>query len=410
MFLHAEILTIGSELLDGVHADSNSLQLSRWLAELGIAVRAKMVVPDQHEIIAEAMRTCLARSALVICTGGLGPTWDDCTREAAARALGRTLQRDPRILAQLRRRYRGRSMPVSNLRQADRLAGAQWLRNDHGSAPGQWCPISTGRRVLVLLPGPPRELEAMYREQLVPRLRRLAAAPGSVRLMRVAGLSESAVDDQVGDLCRAPQGLRVTILATSEPAVELHIQGELRAINRLGRQLRLRLGDAIFSQRHESLAAVVGRRLQYLDQRVAVAESCTGGMLGAQITSAPGASAVFAGGVIAYSNAVKRRLLQVPASVLHRHGAVSAECAAAMASGARLRLGADWGVSVTGIAGPSGGTAAKPVGTVFIGLSRAGKPGWAREIRLAGDREVIRRWSAHHALNDLRLQLLDRKG
>lgn len=405
MLVHAEIVTIGSELLDGAHADTNSLQLSRWLAELGIPVCAKCVLPDARDTIAEAMRDGLSRSGLVICTGGLGPTWDDCTREAAAEALGSRLRRDPRMLAHLRKRYRGRPMPLANLRQADRLEGASWLHNSCGSAPGQWCPAGEGR-VIVLLPGPPRELESMFRQQLRPRLQRLAPSKPAVRMLRVAGLSESAVDDLVGELCRNPTDLQVTILATSEPAVELHLHGQRRAADQLARQLQKRLGSALFSRRPETLAAVVGKQLQEKRQSVAVAESCTGGLVAAQITATAGASGYFSGGIIAYDNEVKRRLLGVPDAVLRRHGAVSAECATAMAQGVRMRLKTDWGISVTGVAGPSGGSVAKPVGTVFIGLSGADGPATVHALRLTGEREVIRRWSAHHALNDLRLRLL----
>ncbi|MGH9518579.1 MAG: molybdopterin-binding protein, partial [Terriglobales bacterium] len=310
---HAEIIAVGSELLDGAHPDSNSLQLSLWLANLGICVRAKHVVTDEPEAIAAALRTSLARSPLVLCTGGLGPTWDDCTREAAATALRRSLRPDPRMLAHIRRRYKGRAMPIVNLRQADRLTGALWLHNHHGSAPGQWCRAGQGR-FLVLLPGPTREMEAMFRDQVLPRLRRLAPAPLAARLLRVAGLGESAVDERVADLCRTPPSVQVTILANSEPAVELHIRGERRAADRLARQLRARLGSAVFASQPLPLAEVVGNALLAHGDTVAVAESCTGGMLGAQLSAIPGSSRYFLGGVIAYSNEVKRQLLGIPAA------------------------------------------------------------------------------------------------
>lgn len=402
---HAEIIAVGSELLDGAHPDSNSLHLSRWLGDLGIAVRAKHVVADAREAIAAALRTSLARSPLVFCTGGLGPTWDDCTREAAATALGRRLRPDPAMVAHIRRRYKGRAMPAVNLRQADRLAGAQWLNNHHGSAPGQWCAAGNGR-FLVLLPGPTHEMEAMFHQAVLPRLRRLAPAPAATRLLRVAGMGESAVDERIEDLCRTVPGLQVTILANSEPAVELHVRGERKAADQLVRQLRARLGNAIFARRPLPLAKIVGEALRARGHTVAAAESCTGGMVGAQLSAIPGSSRYFLGGVIAYSNDVKRQWLGVPAALLRRHGAVSAACAAAMANGVRQKMGADWGIAVTGIAGPGGGSAAKPVGTVYIGLSRAGHPAETHALRLTGDRDVVRRWSAHHALNDLRLRLL----
>lgn len=411
---YAEIFAIGSELLDDAHLDTNSLFLSRELATLGISLLRKAVLPDDPAVIASALATSLRRVPLVVCCGGLGPTADDRTREAAARALHCGLHRDPRVVARLRRRFRryGRAMPANNLQQADRLACAEWLPNPRGSAPGQWCRSPGGW--LVLLPGPPAEMQAMFVRHVRPRLRALgASAVCFTRVLSLFGLPESEVDARVAPLYTRVQNPSTTILATSAPAIELRFRataGSAAAARRfadgLAREAAAVLGEHVFSRDQESLAAVVGRLLAACSETVAVAESCTGGLLGSWLSAVPGASEYFLGGAISYSNALKRTLLGVPPRVLRVHGAVSAACARAMAEGVARRCAADWGVAITGIAGPTGGTSAKPVGTVFVALARRGEPGVVVPLALRGDRDTIRRFSAQWALHHLRLRLL----
>lgn len=412
--MQAETIAIGSELLGAERVDTDSLYLTRALAALGIEVVRKTVVPDDEAAIAGAMREGLARVPLVLCSGGLGPTEDDRTRAAAARALGRRLVRDPAAVARLRARFhrRRRPMPDINLRQADRLQAAEWLPNALGSAPGQWC--AARGRILVLLPGPPRELQHVFTTGVRPRLlARARSTAFASRVLSIVGMTESEVDAVAAPIYSACSNPRTTILSTGGYQIELHFQARgptparARALaDRLARPVAAALGAAVFSRRQQSLAAVVGAALQARRQTVAVAESCTGGMLGAWLTQVPGASRYFRGGVVAYANPVKQALLGVRATTLRRQGAVSAACACEMARGVREKLGTHWGLAITGIAGPGGGTASKPLGTVFIGVSRRRRPAYALAFRFFGDREQIRRASVQFALNELRLRLL----
>ncbi|HEY7855898.1 MAG TPA: competence/damage-inducible protein A [Terriglobales bacterium] len=411
----AEIIAIGSELLGATRLDTNSLFLTRELNALGIEVVRKAVLPDDAAALADAIHSSSQRVGLVICCGGLGPTDDDRTREAAAAALGIALTRDPEaeqaLLAYFERR--NRVMAEINRRQCDRLAGAVWLPNTVGSAPGQWC--ATPRGGLALLPGPPPELQAMFQAALRPRLVPLAPARKSfTRVLSIAGMSESDVDTIAAPFYRAVQNPCTTILATAELQVELHFQAwaaNAAAAQVLADQLAdpiaSALGDSVFSRDQTPLPAVVGEALRRRRQTLALAESCTAGMVAEALTRAPGSSEFFLGGVVCYADEVKRGLLGVAPETLAEHGAVSAACACELALGARQRCAADWAIAVTGIAGPGGATATKPVGTVFIALAAPDGRVMAVRHQLAGDRDRIRRWSTHLALNQLRLRIVD---
>lgn len=411
--MDAEIIAIGSELLGSTRLDTNSLYLARELADLGMEVSQKHVVPDDRAVIAQALRASCARSPLVICSGGLGPTEDDCTREAAAEALGCALVRDAEAEARLRARMTRlrRALPANNLRQADRLAPAALLLNERGSAPGQWCATPAGH--LVLLPGPPDELRHVFAAGVLPRLRQLVPARALfTRVLSVAGLPESEVDAIAAPIYTQAAQVRTTILASPPGLVELHLRAWDRALapareraEALAGRLSVALGEAVYSREQESLAAVVGRALARRAETLAIAESCTGGLLGELLTRIPGASRYFLGGVLCYSNGVKRELLGVRAETLASQGAVSAACACELAEGVRARLQTDWGVSITGIAGPDGGSEEKPVGTVFVGFSHREQPAEAVALFLNGDRERIRWLGAQQALNRLRLRL-----
>lgn len=410
----AEIIAIGSELLGADRLDTNSLFLTRELAAMGIQVVRKSVMPDDRDALASALRESCQRVSLVLCSGGLGPTEDDRTRSAAALALDCGLVRDPFAVTRLRAHFKRRRRPMAaiNLRQADRLDAAEWLLNPLGSAPGQWCPTPLG--FLVLLPGPPRELQHLFATQVRPRL--LALAPGCsfyTRVLSIVGLSESEVDALAAPIYRECSNPATTILSTAAPQIELYFQARGRTLpqaqaqaDAIAHRVCQVLGDAVFSRDQQSLAAVVGGLLIARQQTLAIAESCTGGMLGERLTEESGSSRYFLGGVVCYSNAAKRDLVGVRSSTLREHGAVSGACARELAAGICQRMASDWGLSITGVAGPSGGTPSKPVGTVFVGISRAGQPPRAIRFRIPGDRESVRRVSAQYALNQLRLRLL----
>lgn len=412
--MHAEIIAVGSELLDEPRPDTNSPFLAQVLRSIGYRLLRQSILPDDLAILASALRDACSRSEVVICCGGLGSTADDCTVDAAAMALGSPPVPDFQAEKRLRQwlRLRRRRVTKLHLRQARRIASAEWLPNRLGTAWGQWCP--TPRGCLVLLPGPPRELQPLVAESLLPRLAANLGHACATRVLSIAGMTETEVEAAAAPIYSRYANPRTTILALGEPHVELHFHAwahaassAQRRADRLARAIERRLGSAVFSRDRASLASVVGRLLRARDQTLAVAESCTGGLLGQRLTADAGASDYFLGGVIAYSNAAKQSLLGVPASTLDRWGAVSASTAIVMAAGVRLQFGASWGVSVTGIAGPGGGVPAKPVGTVFVGLAPPQGRARAVRLRLAGDRAQIRNHSAQTALNLLRLALLE---
>ena len=413
----AEIIAVGTELLTPFRSDTNSLFLTAGLNELGIVVRRKSIVGDHVEDLAATVQAALARVDLLLICGGLGPTEDDLTRETVAGVLDRPLQEDPTILGRLQARFarRGWTMPDNNRRQARVPSGAVALANPRGTAPGLW--MEHGGRVVVLLPGPPRELEPMFTELVQGRLAARATARRLYRrVLRVAGRGESHVEERAQPVYerwrQAEPAVETTVLA-SPGLVELHLStradsepAAAAALDGATGELAEALGNHLFSTDGRSLPEVVGALLARRGLRAAVGESCTGGLVMARLVDVSGSSAYLDAGVVAYSNAVKQAVLGVAPSVLEAHGAVSEAVALAMAEGARRVGGADLGVGVTGVAGPRGGTEAKPVGTVCIAVVGPGTAEAATTVRLPGDRAMVRGQAARIALDLLRRALL----
>jgi len=410
--LTAEIIAIGSEMLAPDRSDTNSLWLTEQLNRLGIEVKLKTIVGDDDARLEETIRDAVRRSKVVISTGGLGPTEDDITRKITARALGRRLMLDETVLAELRERFKsfGVAMPERNSRQAMVIEDAEILPNPNGTAPGMF--IDHQGTAIILFPGPPREMKPMFENHVA---HRLAGRAGSIRVLRrvlrVAGLGESAVDEKIAPIYTKYDNPVTTILF-NQSEIEIHLTARGRndaeaesIIDKLAIEIEEALGDAVFSHAGETMEEVVGLKLSVGNYTVSVAESCTGGLLAQRLTSIPGSSKYFIEGVVAYANEVKIRALGVEPILLLEHGAVSAEVAEAMAEGVRERAGTDFGVSITGIAGPGGGTEEKPVGTVFIGLSYAAGTEH-RRVKLPGDRNLIRWRASQAALDMLRKRLL----
>ena len=419
--MKAEIIAVGSELLTPEHIDTNSLYMVGELNEAGWEVHHKAIVGDSIEDIVETIRIALNRSDLVLLSGGLGPTEDDRTRAAAAQALGRSLHRSETILDELRRRFaaRGFTMTSINERQADVIDGAVVLDNPAGTAPGQW--LQDHGHYLVLLPGPPNELRKVFENDVRPKVRELADGRRLCRRsFHLIGVTESDLDARIAPLYTAYPHIDTTILAGTR-GISVHLcrwietgKTEGRAttapavaedLEELAAGIQAEMGDAIFSTSGEALEEVVGRLLRKSGKTLAIAESCTSGMLGMTITRVPGSSEYFRGGVLCYSNDAKMKLCGVASETLDAHGAVSAQTAEELAQGVRAALGSDMGISITGIAGPGGGSAEKPVGLVYIGLADGVHSEHHRRI-VPGDREGIRERSAYLALSQLRRYLL----
>ena len=404
--LSAEIIAIGSELLAPDRSDTNSLWLTEKLNGIGIEVKLKTIVGDDDERLEEAIKDATRRSKVVITTGGLGPTEDDITRKVAARALGRRLLLDETILADLRQRFLsyGHVMPERNSRQAMVIEGAEVLPNPNGSAPGIF--VEHNGVAIILLPGPPREMRPMFEEHVMPRLTVRAGAVKVVRrMLRVAGLGESALDEKIAPVYTQFTNPETTILF-NRTEVEIHLTARGRSeeeaeelLDRLSVQLEETLGDAVFSFAGETMEEVVGLKLSVGRYTLAVAESCTGGLISERLTDVAGSSKYFIEGVVAYSNETKTRALGVKAALLREHGAVSKEVAEAMAEGVRKRAGTDFGLSITGIAGPDGGSEEKPVGLIYIALADDAHTK-SRKLMIPGDRQLVR-WRASQAALDL---------
>jgi nicotinamide-nucleotide amidase len=409
--MDAEIIAVGSEMLTADRLDTNSLYLTGELNNLGVEVVAKCVIGDDRDRLAAEVVRALGRSAIVILSGGLGPTEDDLTREAVAQALGRQLVFHPDIAEALARRFAAikRTMSEINKRQAFVIEGAEVLPNDRGTAPGQW--VAANGAVALLLPGPPHELQAMFERQCLPRLSRLI--PGQAirtAFLRVTGMPESDLDALISPVYKKYRNPTTTILAANGD-LQIHLRARCDTaaeadalLAEVVSPIADLLGDRLYSRAGDPLEVVVGNLLRRRGATVAVAESCTGGMLGERLTTTPGSSDYFVGGLIVYSNHLKERLLGVSAETLERFGAVSAETAEAMATGAREHTGATYAVSITGVAGPGGGSPEKPVGLVYIGI--AGPEGTvALNRRFLGDRQRIRVFTTQLALDLLRRRL-----
>ena len=410
--MRAEILAVGSELMDPLRLETNALHITGRLFEVGVEVGARVVVIDDHVLLESAFRTALSRAELVVATGGLGPTEDDLTREAAAAALGRSLRRDAAILDLLRARFAryGRVMASVNEKQADVIEGATVLPNPRGTAPGQR--VEADGRLLFLLPGPPSEMKPMFEEQVLPEVR--ARAGGSVlrrRVLKIASMAESDVEQAVAPIYKTFTNPRTTILG-GPGQVELHLTADAQSIEEaeacieaLASAMRERLPGRIFSEDGRELHEVVAALLRERGLTVTLAESCTGGLLSARLTSVPGSSAYLERALVTYSNRAKVELLGLDERLLQSAGAVSEEAARAMARGARAATGTDIAVAVTGIAGPGGGTPEKPVGVVFIALEGAAGAR-VRRLQFPGERERVRYQASQAALEMVRRGLL----
>lgn len=409
--LNAEIMAIGSELLTPFRVDTNSLWLTEQLNAFGIEVKLKSVVGDDESRLEEAVRDALKRSDVIISTGGLGPTEDDITRRVFARALGRELEVNDEILEKIRARFAARGMKMAeiNARQAVVLQGATILPNNNGTAPGLL--VNEGRCTVVLLPGPPRELKPMFAASVTPVLQALAGETFiRRRKLSMFGLTESATDEIAAPIYTRYQNPVTTILF-DRGQIELHLSAHAKSVDeaerlldQLGGELEGVLGDYVFSTKGEQLEEVVGSLLRQQGLTLATAESCTGGLLAGRITEVAGSSEYFHEGVVSYANEAKVDLLNVPPEVISEHGAVSEQVAELMAKGIRRRAGAGLGIGITGIAGPGGGSEAKPVGLVFISLAdESGAE--TRRFLFPGDRFLIRHLAVHAAMDMIRRKL-----
>jgi len=411
--MDAEIIAVGSELLTPQHTDTNSLYLTEKLNGLGIMVRFKTIVGDSKEDLRTVVRAALERSPLIVLTGGLGPTEDDLTRDVVAEVLRRPLHEVAELRRRLEERFArmGRTMSENNLRQAQTPEGSEWLENRNGTAPGIW--IEHLGHILVLLPGPPRELEPLFDATCVPRLERASdGARIKTRVYKVVGLPESEVDQRIAPLYLPYTNPATTILA-APGAIEVHLRARAATdqqaealLAELGDKIELALGDHVYSSKGESLEEVVGLYLVMRQKTLAVAESCTGGLLAERLTRISGSSSYFLGGTVCYTNAMKTRWVGVPEGLLKAHGAVSSPVAQALAEGVRCRTGASIGVGITGIAGPTGGSKEKPVGLVFVALSDE-RGTQVREFHFPGSRDRVRHWATQMALEMVRRRIRD---
>jgi nicotinamide-nucleotide amidase len=413
--LSAEIIAIGSELLTPAKTDTNSLWLTEKLNNIGVEVMLKTVVGDDEARLEETIRDAVKRSDIVITTGGLGPTEDDLTRQVSARAVDRELEYHTELEDDLRERFRrwGREMPEINKRQAFVIEGSEILPNPNGSAVGMYLECETTH--MVILPGPPREMRPMFAEFVLPKL---TAKAGKIvvrrRVLKVSGMGESAVDEAIAPIYVTYKDVQTSILFNkSEVEVHLAIKSEWpetadKTLEELAQTIVGKLGSAVFSVQGETMEEVVGKLLTSSGETLSVAESCTGGLIGCRITDVSGSSVYFLEGAVTYSNEAKVHALGVSESTLGQFGAVSAETASEMASGMRNKASTDHSISVTGIAGPDGGSDEKPVGTVFIGYASRDKVKTIKVV-LPGDRNLVRWRASQAALDYLRRQLLKKR-
>jgi len=413
--MRACIIAVGSELLTPFRVDTNSLFITERLNTVGFDVRLKTVVGDNVEELSALLRQALTWADLVVLTGGLGPTADDITRDAVASVLGLPFDEDEATLARIRERFtrRGMVMQEINRRQAMVPRGATLLENPNGTAPGLW--IVHEKTAIVLLPGPPREMKPMFEAVLRDRIAQLSGGAGLFRrVLKITGRPESEVDARAepiyGPWTKQPVPISTTILAVLGQ-IELHLTASASSAEAADRvlgpavlELQRTLGDDVYSVDGSALEEVVGMALRDQGLKVAVAESCTGGLLTSRLTDVPGSSAYVERSEVCYSNQAKIDSLGVPAALIDQHGAVSEPVAQAMAEGIRAKAGTAVGIGVTGIAGPGGGTPDKPVGTVAIAVL-AGADARVRTFQFVGAREMVKFQSAQAALNMLRLML-----
>jgi nicotinamide-nucleotide amidase len=414
--MKAEIIAVGSEMLTPHRQDTNSLYVTEKLNQIGVTVAFKTIVGDRRRDLVSAIRTALGRVDIGIVMGGLGPTEDDLTREAAAEALSLTLRRDASQVAALHARAASWriTMPPNNLKQADVLAGATLLPNPNGSAPGQFVDVVFAgyRKLIFLVPGPPHECKPLFDTECLPRLREVVPPRGiATRTLKAAMIAESQADKLLAPIYSTYKDVHTTILAhagdiqlTLECAKPTLEEAQAR-VNELAGKLEEPLEDWLYSSDGETLEQIVLYYLGLRQATLAVAESCTGGMIAERITSVPGSSRSFLGGVVVYSNDLKIGLAGVPAELIAQHGAVSDEVARALAEGIRRRTGATIGLGITGIAGPSGGTPTKPVGLVYVAVTN-GQRTDSMDRTFRGDRQRIREWATQQALDLVRKRLM----
>jgi nicotinamide-nucleotide amidase len=411
-----EIIAVGSEMLTPFRQDTNSLYITEKLNEIGVSVAFKTIVGDRRKDLINAIRTALGRIDILVLMGGLGPTQDDLTREAVAEALSLTLRRDASVVGSLHARAATMRITLAenNLKQADVIQGATVLANPNGSAPGQWLDTKFAgyRKLILLVPGPPGECRPLFDTECLPRLRAIVP-PRTIarRTLRAAMIPESQADKLLAPIYTAYTDVETTILAHAGD-IQLTLlcakpdaEAAQQRVDELAGRMEEALEDWLYSSQGESLEQIVLYYLGLRQATLAVAESCTGGMIAQRITSVPGASRSFLGGAIVYSDALKTAIAGVPAKLIAKEGAVSAEVAKALANGIRLRTGATLGLGVTGIAGPTGGSEEKPVGLVYIALSDAQK-NEVVEKNFRGDRDRIREYATQQALDLIRRRLM----
>lgn len=414
--MKSEIIAIGSEMLTPYRQDTNSLFLTEKLNEIGVTVAFKTIVGDRRKDLTGAIRTALGRVDIVILMGGLGPTEDDLTREAVADALGIELRRDGAMVAALHVRAATWriAMPENNLKQADVLEGATVLVNPNGSAPGQWLDtIYEGyRKLIMLIPGPPGECKPLFEVECIPRLKEVLPVRFiAKRTLKAAMIPESQADKLLAPIYTTYDDVETTILAhngdiqLSLLCSKKNAADAQQRVDELASRMEEVLDDWLYSSEGESLEQIVLYYLGLRQATLAVAESCTGGLVAQRITSVPGSSRSFLGGAVVYSNELKTMFAGVPPELIEEHGAVSEEVAKALAVGIRERTGASIGVGITGIAGPSGGTETKPVGLVYIAVSDPQRTE-VLERTFRGPRQRIRDWTAHQALDLVRRRLM----
>ncbi len=414
--MNCEIIAIGTELLTPWRQDTNSLFLTEELNRLGAVVRYKTIVGDRRPDLVRAVRTALARTDIVIVMGGLGPTEDDLSREAVTEALGLSLRRDGSLVAALSARFAARRTPMTenNLKQADVIEGAEVMANPNGTAPGQWLDTAHEgyRKLVMLIPGPPGECKPLFQEQCVPRLKQILPARHIARrTLKATMIGESAADALLAPIYTTYADVETTILA-GNCEIQLQLacakpsaEAAQERVDELAGRLEEALEEYLFASHDETLEQIVLYYLEMKQATLAVAESCTGGMLGERVTSVSGSSRSFLGGALVYSDALKTAFCDVPPQLISAHGAVSAAVAQAMADGIRRRTSATYGIGITGIAGPGGSSDEKPVGLVYVALSDA-QGTECSENQFRGDRQKVRQWATQKALDMLRRRLM----
>ena len=414
--MRAEIIAVGSEMLTPFRQDTNSLYLTEQLNGIGVVVRFKTVVGDRRRDLVGAIVSALSRVDILIVMGGLGPTEDDLTRECVAEALGIKLHRDATQVAALHARAASWRipMPQNNLKQADLLEGATLLPNPMGSAPGQWLDtvFNTHRKLIVLVPGPPHECKPLFDAEAMPRLRAIVPPRAiATRTLKAAMIPESQADKMLAPIYSTYTDIETTILAHAGD-LQLTLQctkptlaAAEERVDELAGRMEEALEEWLYSSDGDTLEQIVLYYLGLRQATLAVAESCTGGLISERITGVPGSSRSFLGGAVVYSDALKMAFAGVPSDLIAQHGAVSEEVARALANGIRLRTGATVGLAVTGIAGPTGGTEEKPVGLVCLAVSDAHKTD-SMHRTFRGDRKRIREWASQQALDLVRRRLM----